>query len=159
AVPFARPSASTAATTPRTTSASCGRSGSSAFGRFALGCAFRVGSHARLKLPGVGLNASGRLGWTGRNAFFKLHFMKRVVRWIWERWRRVMWTGLAAAGVTFGPPCHAASVVPAPIRKPSIIFILADDLGYGDLGCYGQKKIKTPNIDRLAAEGIRFTNC
>lgn len=41
--------------------------------------------------------------------------------------------------------------------KPNIIFILADDLGYGELGCYGQKKIKTPNIDRLAAEGMRFT--
>src|SRR5687767_13171674 len=43
--------------------------------------------------------------------------------------------------------------------KPNIIFILADDLGYGDLGCYGQKKFKTPNIDRLAAEGMRFTQC
>ena len=43
-------------------------------------------------------------------------------------------------------------------RKPNIIFILADDLGYGDLGCFGQKKIKTPNIDKLAAEGMRFTN-
>jgi arylsulfatase A-like enzyme len=42
---------------------------------------------------------------------------------------------------------------------PNIIFILADDLGYGDLGCYGQKKIKTPNIDRLAEEGMRFTQC
>src|SRR5438046_4313461 len=46
-----------------------------------------------------------------------------------------------------------------PPRKPNIVFILADDLGYGELGCYGQKKIKTPNIDRLAAEGIRFTQC
>ena len=43
-------------------------------------------------------------------------------------------------------------------RKPSIIFILADDLGYGDLGCYGQTKIKTPNLDKLAAEGMRFTS-
>lgn len=42
-------------------------------------------------------------------------------------------------------------------RKPNIIFILADDLGYGDLGCYGQQRIRTPNIDRLAAEGLRFT--
>lgn len=43
-------------------------------------------------------------------------------------------------------------------RKPNIIFILADDLGYGDVGAYGQTKIRTPNIDRLAAEGIKFTD-
>ncbi|GAA4443561.1 arylsulfatase [Novipirellula rosea] len=41
--------------------------------------------------------------------------------------------------------------------RPNIIFIMADDLGYGDLGCYGQQLIETPNIDRLATEGIRFT--
>jgi arylsulfatase A-like enzyme len=46
---------------------------------------------------------------------------------------------------------------PAP-RLPSIIFILADDLGYGDLGCYGQTMIKTPNIDKLVAEGMKFTD-
>src|SRR5215471_4747830 len=50
------------------------------------------------------------------------------------------------------------SLHPATPRQPSIILILADDLGYGDLGCYGQTRIKTPNIDRLAAEGIRFTD-
>lgn len=42
-------------------------------------------------------------------------------------------------------------------RGPNVIFILADDLGYGDVGAYGQKKIRTPNIDRLASEGMRFT--
>ncbi|MFT5475311.1 MAG: arylsulfatase A [Planctomycetota bacterium] len=42
-------------------------------------------------------------------------------------------------------------------RGPNLIFILADDLGYGELGCYGQKKIRTPNIDALARQGMRFT--
>ncbi len=42
--------------------------------------------------------------------------------------------------------------------KPNIIYILADDLGYGDLSCYGQKKFSTPNIDKLAQNGMRFTN-
>ena len=41
--------------------------------------------------------------------------------------------------------------------KPNIIFILCDDMGYGDLGCYGQKYIQTPNLDRMAQEGMRFT--
>ena len=41
-------------------------------------------------------------------------------------------------------------------QKPNIVFIFADDLGYGDLGCYGNKVIHTPNIDKLASEGIRF---
>ncbi len=42
-------------------------------------------------------------------------------------------------------------------RRPNIIYILADDLGYGDLGCYGQKDIRTPNLDRMAREGMLFT--
>ena len=42
--------------------------------------------------------------------------------------------------------------------KPNIVYILLDDAGYGDLSCYGQKKFKTPNIDRLAAEGMKFTD-
>lgn len=42
-------------------------------------------------------------------------------------------------------------------RPPNVVFIMADDLGFGHLGCYGQEKIRTPNIDQLAAEGMRFT--
>lgn len=45
----------------------------------------------------------------------------------------------------------------APPKRPNIILVLADDLGYGNCGCYGQERIATPNIDRLAAEGVRFT--
>ena len=43
-------------------------------------------------------------------------------------------------------------------RQPNIVFIVADDLGYGELGSYGQRHIRTPNLDRLATEGMRFTN-
>jgi hypothetical protein len=42
-------------------------------------------------------------------------------------------------------------------QKPNIVYILADDMGYGDLSCYGQKHFKTPNIDRLANQGMLFT--
>ena len=45
-----------------------------------------------------------------------------------------------------------------PTRRPNIIFLLADDLGYGDIGAFGQKKIRTPNLDRLARDGMRFTH-
>jgi arylsulfatase A-like enzyme len=53
--------------------------------------------------------------------------------------------------------CGVACAADAP-RKPNVVFILADDLGYGDVGCYGQQRIQTPNIDRLAKEGLRFTD-
>jgi arylsulfatase A len=46
----------------------------------------------------------------------------------------------------------------ADLRGPNVIVILADDLGYGDLACYGATQIKTPHIDRLAQEGMLFTD-
>lgn len=48
-------------------------------------------------------------------------------------------------------------VVAAAQERPNIIYIMCDDMGYGDLGCYGQQLISTPNLDRMAAEGMRFT--
>ena len=52
---------------------------------------------------------------------------------------------------------NVVSIALAADSPPNVIFILADDLGYGDLGCFGQKLIQTPNLDRMAAEGMRFT--
>ena len=46
----------------------------------------------------------------------------------------------------------------APSTKPNIIYVLVDDMGYGDLACFGQKKLKTPHLDAMAASGLRFTN-
>ncbi|MHC4567190.1 MAG: arylsulfatase [Planctomycetota bacterium] len=65
--------------------------------------------------------------------------------------------GLAAASAG-ASSLLAGSATASSARRPNIIFILADDLGYGDLGCYGQKTIKTPNIDKLAEEGMKFTD-
>jgi len=59
---------------------------------------------------------------------------------------------ISAAGV-------AASAQSPANRPPNFVFIMADDLGVFDLGCYGQKLIRTPNIDKLASEGMRFTDC
>lgn len=60
---------------------------------------------------------------------------------------------LFISGLSFIPYSTIAQLT----FQPNIIFILADDLGYGDLGCYGQKIIQTPHLDRMAKEGVRFT--
>ena len=67
--------------------------------------------------------------------------------------------GGVAATLMSGCQSRLAGAAKPSAKRPNIIFIMADDLGYADLGCYGQKKIKTPNIDRLAKEGTRFTQC
>ena len=55
-------------------------------------------------------------------------------------------------------PKVAAQLKAAVEQRPNIILLVADDLGYGDLSCYGAKRIATPAVDSLAAHGVRFTN-
>ncbi|HOJ33500.1 MAG TPA: arylsulfatase [Candidatus Hydrogenedentes bacterium] len=71
----------------------------------------------------------------------------------------VLGSGIIAAACNTHSHTQGRFDKKVPVRKPNIIFILADDLGYGDLGCYGQEQIQTPNLDTLAAEGVRFTQC
>jgi arylsulfatase A-like enzyme len=67
-----------------------------------------------------------------------------------------------ALAASFSVPVLGAGVqvqgVGTPTRPPNVLLILTDDLGYGEVGCYGQERIKTPNIDRLAEQGMRFTD-
>lgn len=60
---------------------------------------------------------------------------------------------LAALGLCAAAAAHAAATA-----KPNIVFIMSDDIGYGDLSCYGANKVKTPHLDRIAREGVRFTD-
>jgi arylsulfatase A len=62
-----------------------------------------------------------------------------------------------ALGATLLPARKILMPTLKPSRRPNIVFVLGDDLGYAELGCFGQQKIKTPNIDTLAGDGIRFT--
>jgi arylsulfatase A-like enzyme len=70
--------------------------------------------------------------------------------------RRSFLKGVAAsaAALAASEPCGAATKT----ERPNVVFILADDIGYGDVCCYGATKVKTPNIDRIAIEGLRFTD-
>ncbi len=64
--------------------------------------------------------------------------------------------GLLALATMVGQTAMAQRATP---ERPNIVFILADDMGYGDLSCFGSKHVKTPNIDRLSATGTTFTQC
>src|SRR6186713_3291804 len=68
--------------------------------------------------------------------------------------RGICFSALLAAALATTGDARAAESAP----KPNIVFILADDLGYTDLACYGSKYYETPNLDRLAKQGIRFTD-
>jgi arylsulfatase A-like enzyme len=71
---------------------------------------------------------------------------------------RIVWVGLAWL-ITFAFQ-HEATGRSQPGRPaPNVLLIVVDDLGYGDLGCYGSKQIRSPGIDRLAREGVRLTDC
>jgi arylsulfatase A-like enzyme len=63
----------------------------------------------------------------------------------------------AAFAVLLFCPVAASAAEPRPAARPNVLFILSDDLGYGDLGCYGHPKIKSPHLDKLAQQGMRFT--
>jgi arylsulfatase A-like enzyme len=79
-----------------------------------------------------------------------------------KNFNRREFLSMAAGSVFASLPlagCERGLIGSKKAKKPNIIFIMADDLGYGDLGCYGQKRILTPNIDKLADEGMRFTDC
>ena len=80
--------------------------------------------------------------------------MKKISR----RWMLGL-LGSGISGAALAPLGLNAGAKAESAKRPNIIFILADDLGYGDLGCYGQEVIRTPNLDRMAGEGVRFTQC
>jgi arylsulfatase A-like enzyme len=65
--------------------------------------------------------------------------------------------GLMPVASSAAVPQQPADADGTQARRPNIIFIMCDDMGYGDLGCYGQQLIETPNLDRMAQEGMRFT--
>src|SRR5262249_2896469 len=96
------------------------------------------------------LSAEGRRALSARAR--SLHTM---IRQLFRPGVRLLALALTLVTILAGP---AAAQPASPARPPNIVVVFADDLGYGGVGCFGAKGYATPNIDRLAAEGIRFTD-
>jgi arylsulfatase len=82
-------------------------------------------------------------------------FTRRLLEHIHRAKRKALAFGLALAAAFIAPPCPATAEPPP---RPNVVFILTDDQGYGDLSCHGNPVLKTPNLDRLHGEGVRFTD-
>ena len=67
--------------------------------------------------------------------------------------REFIESGVAATALAAGGVVHAEAA-----QRPNVLFVLADDLGYGDLSCYGRPDYRTPVLDRLARQGLKFTS-
>src|SRR4051794_39243841 len=96
--------------------------------------------------PGADVRAAGGRGPQGRDQVTKpFHGEPSVIRTL----------PVVAAAILFIAASSAAAEPPA---KPNVVIVFADDMGYGDLACYGNKVNKSPNLDRMAREGTRFTD-
>lgn len=78
--------------------------------------------------------------------------------WTMDRRHFLSATSAAIIGATLAGAAPAGASAGNCRRRPNIVFVLCDDLGWGEIGAYGQEIIRTPNIDRMAAEGVRFTD-
>src|SRR5438105_970009 len=87
----------------------------------------------------------------------KSPFLRRQ-DWVKCPHMKILYLGRLVCGTAFGFALMLGGHAHAAGKLPNIVIILADDLGYGDLGCYGHPAIRTPNLDRMAAEGMRFTD-
>ena len=86
---------------------------------------------------------------TGTNPYGRRQFFVALVSWLF----------VTCAGSSSAPRPEFASLESSPDEsRPNVVLILADDLGYGDLRCYGHDRFRTPHLDQMASEGIRFTN-
>ncbi len=93
---------------------------------------------------------------TGYRNLFRIHTIAVVARAVSARGLWLALVVCSTAWAAIGCPALRAA---ASETRPNFVIFLADDLGYGDLGCYGNRVIQTPNLDRFAQQGMRFTQC